>query len=108
MEKRIGKIGKVKFGHGGYQEAMIGISFNLESDGWGVQDFWGTWAMERSDHHEWTQDSRRNHLGDMVMKINSLLEDAKKTNISDLKDVPVEVLFNGNSLTSWRILTEVL
>lgn len=35
-EKKIGKITSVSFGHCGYQDAMIGISFTLGSNSWGV------------------------------------------------------------------------
>ncbi len=50
LRKEIGKIQKVSFGHGGYQDAGIGVSFSLGSDkaSWGVHDFWGAWAISRS------------------------------------------------------------
>lgn len=32
MEKRIGKIQKIKFGFGGYQDAQFGVSVTLSSD----------------------------------------------------------------------------
>ena len=42
------------------------------------------------------------------MRISALLGDAKKTEVSRLAGVPVEVEFNGNVLKSWRVLKEVL
>lgn len=108
-EKRIGKIKSVRFGHGGYQDAMIGISFDLGSEtGWGVGDFWGAWAIEHYSACKWTPEDRLRQVGETVMRINALLSDAKVHDIADLKDKPVEVIIEGNTLKSWRILTEVI
>lgn len=38
MEKKLGKIQDVKFGIGGYQDAMIGLFITLGNNGWGVGD----------------------------------------------------------------------
>lgn len=110
MEKRIGKIQSISFGLGGYQDAQIGVSITLSSDKgcWGVCDFRGYWAMERSKNCKWTDDDRRAALGDMVMWVGDLLNSAKKTKLDQLKGVPVEVTFDGNTLKEWRILTEVI
>ena len=35
MEKKLGKIQSVRFGHGGYQDACIGISVTLGDGSWG-------------------------------------------------------------------------
>jgi hypothetical protein len=47
--KSIGKIQSATFGMGGYQDAMIGVSWTLGSDKecWGVGDFWGAWATRK-------------------------------------------------------------
>jgi hypothetical protein len=108
MRKEIGKIQEVWFGKGGYQDACIGITFTLGGDGWGVGDFWGTWAMKRSSGCQWTEQDRKDTLGETCMKIVELLEKAKKDDISKLKNVPVECVFDGQLLKSWRVLTEVL
>ena len=108
MRKQIGKIQKVSFGHGGYQEAMIGISFTLGGEGWGVSDFWGSWSLERSDYAKWSEQDRIDQLGETVMRINKLLNDSKTHNVNNLQDVPIECSFEGNLLKSWRVLTEVL
>lgn len=106
--KELGKIVSVKFGYGGYQDAMIGISFTLGNDGWGIGDFWGDWAMDPSDTAEWTIESRNKRLGEIVMRIEKLLKDAKVQTIHQLKDTPVEVILSGNSLKAWRVLKEVV
>jgi hypothetical protein len=65
IRKELGKIGKVYFGHGGYQEAMIGISFTLELNGGasGVGDFWGDWNFKRDPGCKWTEQQRIDSLG---------------------------------------------
>ena len=87
---------------------MIGISFTLGGQNWGTGDFWGQWASKVTEQVEWTEESRRQKLGETVMRINQLLIDAKVSHIAELKDVPIEVTFDNQRLLSWRVLTEVL
>lgn len=108
METKIGKIQHVEFGIGGYQDACIGVSFTLGSAPWGVSDFWGTWAIERNKRCEWTEEDRIRRLGEMVMRLNATMQAAKVTSIDKLKDTPVEVIFDGNTLKSWRVLEEAI
>jgi hypothetical protein len=42
------------------------------------------------------------------MRIKGLMEDAKVTDFSNLKGIPVEAEFDGDILKSWRVLKEVL
>lgn len=107
-EIKLGKISYCAFGFGGYQDACIGISFTFSGDGWGVGDFWGSWAIERGERAEWTEQDRINQLGKIVLRINGVLKEAKVENVASLIDIPVEVSFSGNTLSSWRILKEVL
>ena len=109
-EKKIGKIKKVSFGLGGYQDAQIGVSFSLGSDkeSWGVCDFWGQWATECTDSCKWTEADRETELGKTCMKILKLLEQAKVYDLQQLQGVPVEVEFEDTRLKSWRILEEVI
>lgn len=104
----LGRIQKVSFGEGGYQEAMIGISFTLGGNGWGVGDFWGDWSCDRTANTGWSEGDRIDNLGAMVMRVHGLLKQAKKHYVPDLVGVPVEATFDGNRLVSWRVLTEVL
>lgn len=112
MEKRIGKIEYVKFGYGGYQDAMFGISITLSSkkDCWGVCDFKGAWGMctKVTERTKWTEDDRRKQFADTMIFIDELMLKAKVTDVNDLRGVPVEVTFEGNTLKEWRILEEVL
>ena len=110
MREELGKIKKVTFGHGGYQDTMIGVRFDLGGESWGVSDFWGYWGamIERSDSTQWTELERNILLGETTMKIYKLLVDAKVDSIEDLEGIPVRVKFEGMSLKSWEVLKEVL
>lgn len=110
MRTEIGKIKSIKFGMGGYQDAMIGISVTLGSDKtcWGVEDFKGAWATEISTNMTWTEEDRIRELGEMVMWSLQLMKEAKAVDLNHLIGKPVEVTFEGNALKSWRILTEVI
>ncbi len=105
--KEIGKIQSLKIGYGGYDDAMLGVSFTLGSDGWGVNDFDGTWAH----HHKsckWTPEDQVKHLGKMLLRLRDLMDAAKVKTVAELRGKPVEVTFDGNKLKSWRILTEAI
>lgn len=108
METKLGRIKKARFGWGGYQDMMLGITYDLGGDGWGVADHSGNWGMERSERSQWTEESRLVGLGKTCMNVGTILTAAKKTNVEDLAGTPVEVTFDGNKLVSWRVLTEVL
>lgn len=111
MEKRIGKIENVKFGLGGYQDAMIGLSVTLIGDSWGVNDFKGYWDSESvkcTENTKWTESERSNYYSETIKHLSKLLKDSKVDSVEKLKGKPIEVTFDGNMLKSWRILTEVL
>lgn len=110
--KELGKIKSIHFGHGGYQDCMIGLTLTLGGDGWGVgtfeSGFWDPCLMKRSEHAKWTELDRQTAQCALVVKISELLRDAKVSDVMKLKDVPVECTFDGTMLKSWRILTEVI
>jgi hypothetical protein len=108
MDKKLGKITKVSYGLGGYQDVQMGISFSLEADGWGVSDFWGFWADDPSDGAKWTKGEQITYWGNTTERIVKLLYAAKVKHVDQLKGIPVEVVFERNVLQSWRILEEVL
>src|SRR3954466_12269247 len=98
MRTELGKIKKVKFGAGGYQDAMTGFSFELGGDSWGVNDFWGHWLEPK-----FAPD-----MAAVIVKVRRILIEAKVDDITKLEGIPVEVTFNGMMLDSWRVLKEVL
>lgn len=110
--KELGKIQSVRFGHGGYQDAMIGLSLTFGGEGWGVGAFinggWDAATMKRSEHAKWTEAERTAQQAELVVKISELLKAAKVNDVSKLLNIPVECTFDGNMLKDWRILTEVL
>ena len=111
MEKKLGKIERVQFGHGGYQECMLGLSVTLSNGSWGVQDFTGNWDAElikHTEHTQWTEEDRNKGYSDTMRFLSKLLKDAKVSSVDQLKGIPVECTFDGNMLKEWRILTEVL
>lgn len=110
-ETRLGKIYNVKFGICGYQDAMLGISFDLGGSGWGVMDsksFWDASIIEVGEYTQWTEIDRTQAYDKIMRYISKLLAEAKVSSIDRLKGIPIEAKFDGNILVDWRILTEVL
>ena len=107
--KELGKIGHVRFGHGGYQEAMIGLSLSFDlADGGGVSTFIGFWNSPPSESTKWTEDDRITAYGKTMVKLSDLLREAKVHDVYELLGKPVEVEMEGQCFKSFRILTEVL
>lgn len=111
VTKELGKIDYVGFGHGGYQDAMIGLSLSFEMGCGGVSTFIGFWddnMIDCGDTTKWTEQDRSDNHGKTVTKISNLLREAKVHDVYELKGKPVEVKMDGNMFKSFRILTEVL
>ena len=108
LEVKLGKINKVKFGSGGYDDAMFGVTFNLGGNGWGVGDFWGMWSNPPSPHAKWTVEDQMKSRAETMTKLIDLMQKAKVNDLNKLQGIPVEVTFEFKSLKSWRILEEVL
>lgn len=108
MRKELGKIKSAEIGFGGYQDAMFGVTFNLGGESWGVFDFWGTWSADPTEGAHWTKSEQLANRAEVMEKLRILLIKAKKINLSDLKGIPIECFFEGNAISNWRILTEVL
>ena len=108
LRKMLGKIQRAEIGHGGYQDAMFGLSVTLGGEGWGVGDFKGGWNQSiKSAGAQWSEKDRDREFSEMCRYVDDLLRDAKVDSVSRLIGVPVEVTLCGNRLKSWRILTEV-
>ena len=106
--KKLGRIRCARFGMGGYQDAMFGLTLDFDLKGCGVGTFYGYWATERSEYCKWTEDERLLALGKVCMKLAELLQQCGGNSVGDLVGKPVEVTLDGNRLASWRLLTEVL
>jgi len=111
MRKELGKIEKVSFGLGGYQDCCIGIHFTLSAGGGSVgfsKSAWDANLIKRGERTEWTEESRSAQYSDIVRYISDLLKQAKVDSIDRLKGIPIEVTYDGMVLQDWRILSEVL
>jgi len=114
--KYLGKIESVKFGHVGYQNAMLGISLSFSFDeSCGVATDRSTWdaeIIECTNNSKWTEEDRSKKYDEIMRYISKLLKDAKCDDVADLKGKPVELEFDGEgwggTLKDWRILVEVL
>lgn len=111
MSTRLGKIESVSFGHGGYQDACLGLNVTLGGEGWGVgsnMTAWDAHMVKHSESSEWTEADRDRQYSEIMRYVSDLLAQAKVSSVDKLKGKPVEATFDGNMLKSWRILTEVL
>lgn len=108
IEKRLGKIQEIYVGSGGYDGAMFGVTVTLGGSAWGVGDFKGTWSADPSDHAKWTKTDQLKNWGITMEWLKNLLRDANVSTVDGLKNIPVEITMENNTLKSWRILTEVI
>lgn len=111
MEKRLGKIKKVKFGHCGYQELCLGISFDFGGDNWEIgytKSAWDSNLVPHNEYCKWSEQDREREYSAIMYYISDLLRDAKVDSVDKLIGKPVEVTIDNQALVSWRILTEVL
>jgi hypothetical protein len=109
-EKRLAKIESVSFGYGGYQEAQFGLSLVFKGQGWGISTFKGTWStdIEVTKHTKWNEADRSKDFDELVRFVNETLRKAKVRTVDELKNIPVEVTIEENTIKSWRVLEEVL
>ena len=112
IKKYLGKITHISFGLGGYDDVQFGLSVTLEGQGVGTNIFIGAWDYNYMDtpgeYTQWKEEDRTNTMINMLRKISDLLKAAKVMSVDQLKDKPIEMTFEDNTLKDWRILTEVL
>ena len=110
MRKELGRISKVSFGFGGYQDAMFGLSLSFNCDGGVCSNFIGCWplTMKRSESAEWSERDREKQVVESIRTITETMQKAKVEDVSDLLGIPVECTFDGQMLKEWRVLEEVL
>lgn len=106
--KELGHIQRATFGYGGYDDAMVGLDLTLGGPAWGVGFFLGAWASGPGANAEWTVEDQRHDYANAVILLRDTLKAAKKHDVTQLAGTPVECTFDGNRLTSWRVLTEVI
>ena len=114
----LGKIRKVHFGLGGYQDAQIVFSFELGGDGWGTTYTYECgWGHVTEDElkkpgcsYKWTHENRIKQLGEKAWDVFKLMRDAKVSDINKLIGIPVRVNFESQfgRVVGFEILKEVL
>jgi hypothetical protein len=107
-EKLLMKITHAELGFGGYQDAEFGVRFNFSGRYSSIGTFKGHWAGKRSEYAKWTEQDRDKVFSDTMHWVSELLVQAKKSSLSELVGVPVEVEIENNTFKSFRILTEVI
>ncbi len=108
----LGKITEVRFGAGGYQDIMFGLTVELNSNGVCCTDFisagWYPGVIDPDKDAKWTERERAEQQAEAINTIAHILRTAKIEDIKDLKGRPVEFKTLDRMLVSWRILDEVL
>lgn len=108
MEKKLGKIKSVQFG---VEEGRLGIHFSLEGKEWCVVTSNSTLDFETINHDEscdWNEEQRSKRHDEIMKFVSKLLNQARVSNVSELKGTPIEVTMNNGLLMEWRVLTEVI
>ena len=105
--KEFGKITKVTLGTGGYQDAKFGFFFEIEYGIHTTYDFWGTWT-EMPTLAKYSEDEWKEAYKEAILRVKRIMTEAKVKEFSKLVGIPVELTFDGERMTGWRILTEVL
>jgi len=113
MDNKLGKISKASFGIGAYNDTMLGLhlelSFNGGSSGTmtshSILDFN---RVEHTEHTKWTEEDRAQQAVEVLKHLSATLKYAKVNTVEQLVGIPIRGHFDGNTLRSWSVLTEVL
>lgn len=112
IEKFLGKLDKVEFGSGGYDNAMFGFTFGLRWNGSTCcSKFIGTWGSPPTEGAKWTIADQHKIFLECFLDVKKIMTEAKVDDFYQLVGKPIEVTVEGGicgKVTSWRILTEVL
>ena len=111
-QHHLGKIRSVKFGLGGYQDVMFGLTLSFSFDrNAEISDFMGSWDPENIEctpGAKWTEADRDAKLVETCRFISKIMAEAKVDDVMDLVGKPVSITIENSSPKDWRILTEVL
>lgn len=105
------ELGKITAAEIGEVDGRIGIWFTFNGNAWGVGDTSHWWWSDRiavTSSTKWTETDRQAAKADAMTFLGRILNEAKVQYLHQLEGKPVEVMFDGMTMTSWRILTEVL
>lgn len=104
-EKLLGKIKRAEYGTVPDRPFLMGLTldFSFESSGVGAY-----YVVNMSKECKWENLDRKDTIEKTCDEIYKILNDAKVNSVSQLKNIPVEVVLENNTFKSFRILTEVL
>ena len=106
--KILGKITSAEYGRIGDYPFLFGLQLTFHlSDGTSIGSG-AVYTINISSECRWEENERREAITRNIEFVNSILEDAKVSHISDLINKPVEVTIEKNTFKDFRILTEVL
>lgn len=103
----LGKITHAEFGKVSDYPFLVGLKLTFEGPGWGCSDG-GMHTVNISPECRWESQERAEAIASNLERINTILEEARVYDISQLVGKPVAVTFENNTFKSFRILTEVL
>lgn len=106
--KLLGKISDVRFGFIPDYPFLFGLDLTFKLSDSSYIGTGGQYTVNISEACKWSEEERNAALIDMINQVIKVMKDAEITNISDLKNKPVEVTINQNIFQDFRILTEVL
>lgn len=106
--KFLGKIESVKFGRNSDRPFLFGLDLTFSFGGSGCGANYSVNMTKPNQYTHFTQEEQDKHLVETMTFIWELLKTAKVNDISQLKNIPVEVEIKGNMFKDFRILTEVL
>lgn len=106
--KLLGKISDVRFGFIPDYPFLFGLDLTFKLSDSSYIGTGGQYTVNISEACKWSEEERNAALIDMINQVIKVMKDAEITNISDLKNKPVEVTIDQNMFKDFRILTEVL
>lgn len=106
--KLLGKISDVRFGFIPDYPFLFGLDLTFKLSDSSYIGTGGQYTVNISEACKWSEEERNAALIDMINQVIKVMKDAEITNISDLKNKPVEVTIDQNIFQDFRILTEVL
>lgn len=108
MEKVLGKISSVSFGFNSDYPHLFGLQLYFKMEGCGIGDG-GCHLVNISEECKYTDScERKAAYAKAFEQTAEILKAAKISDVSQLKDIPVEITIDKNTFKSFRILTEVL
>lgn len=108
-KKYLGKIKSAEYGFISDYPFLMGLKLEFQLGDNGMVGDGGKFTVNMSDECEWDSAKQRAEvIAERCDAVYKLLNDAKTSNVSGLKNKPVEVTLEDNCFKDFRILTEVL